>query len=233
MKCSIIEVTDRINLELVNHRVSLSQEDTAVVESVWQEAVNEGKFNGTILGYLGHTVSSEGLITITSYVEEYKYFLAQVRHPELGFLVQPIGVSAATVDASGTYLIGRRGKHVTQYPNNLEFVPSGGISPNNTGGKDLHLREIIKEFEEETRFASREINSVDTFGLVYNPEHGVYDIEFRILLGRDLRKERNLRKEHQSEEKVKREDLGNFISNNIVIPSMHTIYQLLKEHGKI
>lgn len=139
----------RFLVDLSYEASSLSAAVQARVESIWQREsqCNPHLFNGRLLSLLAYDAQC-----LTGVFVDYKYYLAQLREPELADVlgIEPVCVSALTRTESAV-LIGKRSPTVVQYPAYYELVPSGGLDADSMKGKDeidigaLALRELVEE----------------------------------------------------------------------------------------
>jgi len=145
----------------------------ALAEQLWQNRPS-GVFNGSLLAYVSHTLTAEGIILQGAFTE-YKFYYAQknsVQH----FGVASIGVSGVII-CDDHFIIARRSPTVTGYAGWLELVPSGSIDremalDNGTVNFTQKLRE---EFTEETGVSADHIQSVTPIGVIHDPQDPAYD----------------------------------------------------------
>ncbi|MCE5318710.1 MAG: NUDIX domain-containing protein [Parachlamydia sp.] len=155
---------------------TLSDYEKARVEMLWLEEVAahpSTTFNGQILNFL----SLEGERLLGEFVD-YKFYLAQLRDPQLqpSLQITPVTISGLTFSGNKV-LFGRRSQEVTQYRGLYEAVPSGGIDPHALQGGQIDLKEQFqRELWEETGISVTEVKGIQPFLLVYDPSTHMYEI---------------------------------------------------------
>lgn len=162
------------------------------VNGIWEEARSEtgNELHNSKILVFDDLVKDDILIVRGEFIE-YKYYLAKFRKPEIGYVIEPVGVSGLVeIEYSDEryVLFGRRSEQLTQYTNHYELVPSGSIdiellSEDGTVDYEGALR---REFEEETGVNVDFITSLTTLGLIYDDNSGVYDVCSVIHLNCDL-----------------------------------------------
>jgi hypothetical protein len=146
------------------------------IERIWQEEkalCGDGLFNGWILNAL--SVTEEQL---SAHFVEYKYYLAQIRKPELHQQLQlnPVSVSGYT-HTKDHVLIGLRSKNVTEYKNLYELVPSGGIDKDALVEGQIDIqKQFFLELYEEAQIASQNVVSVRPFCMIYQSSTFHYEL---------------------------------------------------------
>jgi len=151
-----------------------------VIEALWRaESRKRTVFNGEIVSYKSHKKAGETL-NIECFITQYKFFLAQLRAPELDLSINPIGVSGIIIDSEENTVHAVRQK-VTEYEGYYEFIPAGSIDPSKREGDLILFQEtLMEEFAEETGLLTKHIQKIEPFSFVFDKTHGVYDICSRI-----------------------------------------------------
>jgi hypothetical protein len=140
-------------------------------QRLWEAACagNPRLFDSRILVCRG-IESSGDTVEITCRVAPYRYYFGQ-RKGGLALGLLPVAVSGALRidDPQGpAWLLARRGPNVTQYPDYLELVPSGGLEAEDVdaeGYADYRAR-LMNELQSETGLSPSIIDEVDDLGVI-------------------------------------------------------------------
>lgn len=147
-----------------------------IVDRIWE---NEMRENGTLL-HNGSILSLRDFDGITFHFEitQYKYFIAQLRQPELikEINILPVGVTGITT--AGEYiLIGKRSNFVSMNPNHYELAPAGSLDSNMSINQ-----QVIKEMEEEIGIPQQEILKITPIALAKDLKQNYAEIIHKIEL---------------------------------------------------
>lgn len=159
-----------------SRKMELSDNDRALVESIWERELQRSQgrlFNGKLLSML----TWDDLHLVGEFVE-YKYYLAQLRAPELEsqLRIRPVSISGMTY-AADKILIGLRSETVTQHPLWYELAPSGGVDAGMISeGRINILKQFEIEFIEETGLQPSDIQSVHPFVIIYDEQSQSFEI---------------------------------------------------------
>lgn len=157
-----------------------------IIEEIWEkEKQQRALFNGDIVAMDNYTID-KNTVTITAKTVQYKEFLAALRAPQLNLRIHPLAVSGIIIDSEGNTLLAQRGD-VTEYPNLWEFAPAGSIDSGhcNCGTIDF-CKQIEQELYEETGIEKSSILSITPFALLFDTQHGVYDICLSVRVSKPL-----------------------------------------------
>lgn len=134
---------------------------------------NPRYFDGDILHVLGAHRDGHGGVTIHVAPTSYRFYAVQ-RPTEGGFDcgIRPLGAKALAV-AGGRLLMGRRSDSVAYYPGEWEFVPGGGLEPD-----DDPASCVLRELAEETEFAAA--SSPVAVALLYDPGAVSWEVVHRL-----------------------------------------------------
>lgn len=130
--------------------------DLDAVDRRWRalSAANPRYFDGDILHVLGQSRNGHGGLTIHVATTSYRFYAVQRPGIDgdggqpIDCGVRPLGAKALTC-VNGAYAMARRSESVAFYPGEWEFVPGGGLEPN-----DEPSTAVLRELEEETPFAA-------------------------------------------------------------------------------
>ncbi len=183
LNCFIVSKAKKITLKLVNHKPEISLPLKQAIEKIWNRYLKKKTrlFDGKIVSYKSHKKTGDHLI-IECFITRYKYFLAQLKNPDLSLNIRPMGVSGIIIDKNKNTLVAIR-DNVTEYEGFYEFMPAGSIDPSKV--KDdfiLFRQQLIEEFEEETRIKKDQIEKIVPWCLIFDKNHGVYDICSKIYI---------------------------------------------------
>lgn len=162
-----ITIKNTYEVEVIDFpsKIKLSDDKLMLIDQIWQEECRKRPlFNGQFLSALSY----DGNKLIGAFLP-YKFYLAQMRHPDLKAALQIIPVSVSGLTFHGdSVMIGRRGAKVTDYPDYYELSPSGSIDPKcvEEGKVSLNMQ-IANELFEETGINSRRVKSIRFFSLAY------------------------------------------------------------------
>ncbi len=150
--------------------------ENEIIEEFWNTAQSVKNLHDTkVLYYLSHETKGEKVI-VRAFWAPYRYFYCTLNHPTLGFNFTPLAVSSICLDKRGFTLVAKR-KNVTEYPNKIELVASGGI---NTSAKfeksiDFH-KQLLTELFEETSIEAENVSRIKEIGIVRDLSNQVIDI---------------------------------------------------------
>lgn len=178
-----IDIKEGFRILIIEERQELSKELSDRIEHLWNEECQKRGAplkNNQILSLV--RLESDALI---GRFVPYKHYLAQLLDHKLKkkLFIRPVAISGVT-SCGDQFLIGKRSKNVTQYPECYEFVPSGSIDL----GADEHplqvdlRRQFVREFEEETGMHSSYIDEIRLFAVVIDSENGMVEICSKIIL---------------------------------------------------
>ncbi len=177
LNCFIVSKAEKIMLKLVNHKPDINISQKQTIEKIWNRELKNKKklFDGKIVSYKSHKKKGDHLV-IDCFITQYKYFLAQLKNPELRLNIRPIGVSGIIIDKDKNMLAGIR-HNVSEYEDFYEFIPAGSIDPSNAiDDFILFAKQLTEEFEEETQIKKDKIEKIVPCCLIFDKNHGVYDI---------------------------------------------------------
>ena len=121
-----------------------------------------------------------GVSYVSSEFIDYKNIISNRINSEINLNLEQIGTSGIILfknNRSYYTIFSKRSKHVTEYPNYFELVPSGNINQKMITEKKLkfHLH-LIDEFLEETGLTSKHITSFSFLCIIKDKKNSVYDI---------------------------------------------------------
>lgn len=168
--------------------------------------------------------SFEGGFVLEGFFVQYKDFFCQRKYGDIGLGIKPLGVSGIvnTYSSSSQNLIlfGKRAKHLTQYPEYFEMVPSGGVDDKclDLDG-NLSLNEsIILEFEEELNVKRSFIKNIIIAGVLIDLKDQVYDILIKLITDFD-QIDFKPTNEYTEFKYIPSDSLSDFIEKNKVVPT--------------
>lgn len=178
-----ILATGAVSLRWIAGTLPVTPEQEEEVDYIWERAVDASGghlFNGAFLHMLSSRKTARGFTAKCLYAE-YKYFYVHRLRPDLGLNVRAIGVSGLTrIGRPGAahFLAAVRGPKMTQYPGDLEFVPSGTIDRGcaEENGVVRYEAKILEELREETALPFRAIANVQGFAFTYDRADDTYDV---------------------------------------------------------
>jgi HAD superfamily hydrolase (TIGR01509 family) len=229
LNCFTVSRAKEITLKTVEYELFISESQAIAIDKLWNDELKKRKlFNGKIVSYKSHDKSGDTL-RIECFVTQYKYFFAQLREPGLNLNITPIGVSGIIIDTDNNTIVAAR-HNVTEYEGFYEFMPAGSIDSSKTeNGAILFQEQIIEEYEEETQFKKLTIDKIKPYCLIFDKNHGVYDICSKIHIKGLIN---NLMKSNQTEEYknieiMNIEEIKNSITANKFVPTSVVIYNNL------
>jgi len=229
LNCFTVAKADDISLTAIEYEPEINSIQRDAIEKLWNDELKKRKlFNGNIVSYKSHKNNNRTL-NIECFITQYKYFFAQLKNPELNLNITPIGVSGIIIDEENNTLLAVR-QNVTEYNGYYELIPAGSIdSSKREDGNILFQNQLITEFEEETRISKNNIKEIEPFCLIFDKNHGVYDICSKIhingLIKNKLHTEQN--EEYRNIEVLNLEEVKNSIPNKFV-PTSVVIYNNLE-----
>jgi len=229
LSCFTVAKADNISLTAIAYEPEINSMQRDAIEKLWNDELKKRKlFNGNIVSYRSHK-KNRGILNIECFITQYKYFFAQLRNPQLNLNITPIGVSGIIIDEENNTLLAVR-QNVTEYNGYYELIPAGSIdSSKREGGNILFQNQLYIEFEEETRITKDNIKEIKPFCLIFDKNHGVYDICSKIhingLIKNKLHTEQN--EEYRNIEVLNLEEIKNSIPNKFV-PTSVVIYNNLE-----
>lgn len=157
------------------------------IEIVWEREQTMRKtklFNGKILNLA--TIEEDEHkkeLVLRCHPIEYKHYLAERLGIDLG--ITPLGVSGIVFyfdNSSRMFLLGKRSKNVTQYPEYDEFIPSGSIEINEANSLETFdfTNQLVVELKEELGISADRIKKKNPFCLIFDEIDHVYDIGIEI-----------------------------------------------------
>jgi HAD superfamily hydrolase (TIGR01509 family) len=182
LNCFTISKSRNITLQVVEHELYINALQEQTIEDLWNSELKKRQlFNGKIVSYHSHKKIGDTLY-IECFVTQYKYFFAQLKNPELIPKIRPIGVCGIILDEDNNTMLAVR-HNVTEYNGFYEFVPAGSVDSSKTENDLISFKEqIIEEFEEETQIKRENIKNIEPYCLIFDNNHGVYDICSKIYI---------------------------------------------------
>jgi len=176
LNCFTISKAGEITLKIVEHEPNINALQKQAIENLWNQELKKRKlFNGKIVSYKAHLKIGDTL-NIECFITQYKYFFAQLQNPELNLKITPIGVSGIIIDEENNTVLAIR-HNVTEYEGFYEFMPAGSIDASKRKNDFiLFHKQLIEEFEEETKIRKENIRNIEPYCLILDSNHGVYDI---------------------------------------------------------
>jgi len=229
LNCFTVAKADNISLTAIEYEPEINSIQRDAIEKLWNDELKKRKlFNGNIVSYRSHE-NNHGTLNIECFITQYKYFFAQLRNPQLNLNITPIGVSGIIIDEENNTLLAVR-QNVTEYNGYYELIPAGSIdSSKREGSNILFQNQLYIEFEEETRITKEHIKKIEPFCLIFDKNHGVYDIcsiiHINGLIKNKLNTEQN--EEYRNIEIINLEEIKNNIPNKFV-PTSVVIYNNLE-----
>jgi len=225
LNCFTVAKADNISLTAIEYEPEINSIQGDAIEKLWNDELKKRKlFNGNIVSYKSHS-NNNGTLNIECFITQYKYFFAQLKNPELNLNITPIGVSGIIIDEENNTLLAVR-QNVTEYNGYYELIPAGSIDSSKREGSNIFFQnQLITEFEEETRISKDNIKEIEPFCLIFDKNHGVYDICSKIhingLIKNKLNTEQN--EEYRNIEIMNLKNLLSNIEHNKYVPTSITI----------
>lgn len=170
MDYQTLKINSHYRIEIVDSHEELQLSDAVKtqIDKIWQvETAKRHLFNGSFLSALSFDNRQLKGIFVP-----YKYFIAQLKNPDLKPLLKitPVSVSGLTWIGDNV-VFAKRSSFVTQFQNHYELAPSGGIDLECVEGNRVDLRgQIKKELEEELGVSPRKVKAIKFFALIYDKE---------------------------------------------------------------
>lgn len=162
-----------IAVTTTDHRIPLTDEQRAKIDTVWEPFARKGYFPGPLVRVQSYDLDADGRLVIVFGKTDYKEFLGtrdMKSRMEYGYdhIANPLVTSSVILTADNKILIARRGSGVDQ-PGEIDAI-GGHIDPekdlDGNGNIDI-FKAAIKEVAEETGLLGSEIKEVKCFGLTY------------------------------------------------------------------
>jgi hypothetical protein len=179
-------LSDDIHVEIIatsGEYLQLIANHNDEINIIWDKAQNDRGdhklFNGSILNVINCNDTSP--VAIQCHVIEYKHYLAQRHGMDLG--ITPLAVTAVTHYHKGDdhfILMAKRSEHVTQYPNHLEFCPSGSVEDSD------FKRQILAELSEELGLSKNDAQTCKPFCVINDSIGNIINISVDITLNNDV-----------------------------------------------
>jgi hypothetical protein len=192
------------------------------VNELWEAAKKKNpKLEDGSIAHFVRMESREDLLIIVVDFVDYRYFYAQQVDKRFKMGVKPVGVSGYCILKTGELLFGHRSFEVTQYPNFIEVMPSGGITRERLRADQSVdvLGQLAAELKEETGILKKQVRQMKSICVIFDKAHKVYDLGCRIDLkiGRSEMESLSLKKssEYSQWSLVASQDLRAFIKKNI------------------
>jgi predicted NUDIX family phosphoesterase len=236
-----------MNLDINRYsRITISCSDPEVkehhqkdlVDEIWESEIKkEDKilYNSEILVLKDIFISDNEIIIEGEFID-YKLYFASRNSPAIKQKIEPICVSGVIVIKEKDremLLIAERSERSATYPGYLEFVPSGGIdkmSITNSNNIDYKIA-ILQELKEEVGVLEKDIENIETLGLIYDREGKIYDICCKIYTELDREKFINgieTRNEYDKPLIIEKDKTGEFLkSHQKIVPTSKGILTLL------
>ena len=231
LNCFTVAKANNISLTAIEYEPEINSIQRDAIEKLWNDELKKRKlFNGNIVSYRSHE-NNHGALNIKCFITQYKYFFAQLRNPELNLNITPIGVSGIIIDEENNTLLAVR-QNVTEYNGYYELIPAGSIdSSKREGSNILFQNQLITEFEEETRISKDVVKEIQPFCLIFDKNHGVYDICSKIHIYGSLKNKLNTEQneEYRNIEKMNLKNLLSNIEHNKYVPTSITILNNIDE----
>ena len=137
------------SIELDGNAASLSCEVQREVDAIWEHERAGGKalFDGDLLSLTSRTGRRWRCEAVS-----YRRLVAALANPALAKAMNFLALAVTgCVECGGGYVLGRRGAAVLQEPGQWEFVPAGGIGPEDVrAGLVDPVAALTREWSEET-----------------------------------------------------------------------------------
>jgi hypothetical protein len=173
----VVEKASEIKVQIdESYSPNISHAENEIIEEFWNKAQSANNLHDEeVLYYISHETSGEKAI-IKAFWGPYRYFYCTLNNPTLDLNFTPLGVSGICLDKRGFALTAKR-KNVTEYSNNSELVPSGGISLSSKfeNSVDFHKQLLIELFEEAS-VEDQNVSRVKEIGIVRDLSNQVVDI---------------------------------------------------------
>ncbi|MFA6915918.1 MAG: NUDIX hydrolase [Parachlamydiales bacterium] len=157
-----------------------SQEIQNEIDHFWQSKIDSGVFlfDGKLFNV---THISEDIIR--GHFIHYRTFLAWRYSPlREAFTLKPLSLSCMTF-AGNHILVGKRAVHMAQYPNLLEFAPSGGVDSECEYDGEINYKELTqRELLEETGLTSDNISTIQLITAIEDIKEGTLELCVKITL---------------------------------------------------
>lgn len=160
----------------------------------------------------------------------YRYYYAQSRHPELREDLQITLAAVTGVLKSGDrYLLGKRSHRVTQFPEQWEFAPAGGISIDYLKDHRVNYeKQLLDELDEEVGMDIDFVTELTPFLLIWDRKEMVIDICAQIEVDElGMATASYISPEYVAYEWLKKEEIARFLKDRDAIPTTHEILQHL------
>lgn len=167
---------------------------------------------------------------LTGVFNDYRYFFAQNKHPDLKKELDITLVGVTGVLQSGAfYLLGKRSQKVTQFPGMWEFPPSGGISIDFLeGGKIQYEKQLFEELSQEVGMEWDFITAIHPFALIWDKEDQTLDLCARLFVDPIGRATASYQSpEYSAYEWLLKDRIDPFLQGKEVVPITHEIIKLL------
>lgn len=230
LNCFTISRAKEITLKAVEYEPYINESQTRVIDKLWNDELKKRKLiNGKIVSYKSHRKIGD-ILSIECFITQYKYFFAQLREPKLNLNIAPIGVSGIIIDTDNNTIVAIR-HNVTEYEDFYELMPSGSIDSSKTAdGFILFQEQIIEEYEEETQLKKCTIDKIKPYCLIFDKNHGVYDICSKIhikgLISNLIKSKQN--EEYKNIEIINLKEIKNSMADNKFVPTSVVIYNNLE-----
>ena len=229
LNCFTVAKANNISLTVLEYEPEITSLQRDAIEKLWNDELKKRKlFNGNIVSYKSHK-NINGALNIECFITQYKYFFAQLKNPVLNLNITPIGVSGVIIDEENNTVLAVR-QNVTEYNGYYELIPAGSIDSSKRDGSNiLFQNQLITEFEEETKIVKDNIKKIDPFCLIFDKNHGVYDICSKIHINGLIKNKLNTKQneEYRNIEIMNLERIKNTIPNKFV-PTSIVIYNNLE-----
>lgn len=163
-----IAISSRFSIEILPSPSfdALSEAKKRLIDTIWdQEQKRKGGrlFNGMILSAQEYTEKK-----LTGFFVPYKYFLAQACDPSLkpSLKILPVSLSGLTF-AGNALVVAKRASWVTQYPEQYELAPSGGVTEPPFEKDSIDIKaQLLDELNEEVGIDRALVKKIKFFALV-------------------------------------------------------------------
>lgn len=230
LNCFTISKAKKITLKVVEHDPDIDTSQKRIIDNLWNQELQKRKlFNGKILSYKAHKKIGDTL-NIECFITQYKYFFAQVKNPDLNLKIAIIGVSGIIIDKDNNTVLAAR-HNATEYEGFYEFIPAGNVDASKIkNGLVLFQEHLIEEFEEETKLKKENIKNIEPYCVIFDKNHGVYDVCSKIYINGLLE---NVMNSHQNEEYknieiINLENIHKKIDKNNCVPTSVVILNNLE-----
>lgn len=222
----IIAPINDIDFILKDYNIPIGEKDKVSINESWRKQLekNPNAFNGKIICYLSHKIFN-GKVTIDYFISEYKLFLARFLK-KVNVNIYPIAVNGLSYHRN-KFIIAKR-KGTTEYNGYWEFVPSGGINPQNILANFPPKSQINEELLEELGI-QEDMKNIKPFYLFFDKKHDLYSIGCLIKLSQEIDINKIVSGEYSEFKILENNDVEEFMKNSKFVPISKVLFKLLNE----